>query len=218
MNPVVEAIVTRRSIRGGFSSSPVDREVLENIVRCGLAAPSSKNARPWRFHVVTDCALLMEVSVLVEQAEGRDEYVPCDPTTGRPWETWRSSVDESAAVLKAAPAAIFVENLGIFSRGRATLIQAAPAALAASIVGYSFEVMGVGAAVQNMWIAAVSLGLGGVFLGDVLVAETEIRRKLGIPCELAGALVLGYPAQGTVPAATVRAELDPDRVRWLTPS
>ncbi|ORX17356.1 hypothetical protein AWC27_17985 [Mycobacterium szulgai] len=51
--------------------------------------------------------------------------------------------------------------------------------------------LGIGAAVENMWLAANALGLGAVFMADVLVAEDAIKRKLGIGGDLVGVLSLG---------------------------
>jgi nitroreductase len=192
MNGVVEVILRRRSVREGFEPRGVSGEVLEDILRCGMAAPSSKNARPWRFHVVTDAAVLSEIAALVESAEGIDTYVPYDPATGRPRPEWQSTVLESAAVLRQVPVAVFVENRGLFSRSREALVAATADALAASITGYTLEVMGLGAAVQNMWLAAVACGLSGVFMGDVLIAQPAIQRRLGIEHDLVGVLALGY--------------------------
>src|SRR4051794_2679018 len=108
-NLVVETILSRRSTRFGFDRHrPVPRDVLESVVACGLAAPSSKNARPWRFHVVTSTTLLDEVADAMVAAPGIARYVPHDPTTGAPYEHWQSTVVESAEVLRLVPAAVFV--------------------------------------------------------------------------------------------------------------
>ena len=74
MNMVVDTILRRHSVREGFSRAPIPIEVLEDIIRCGLAAPSSKNARPWRFHVVMDpllCEELIVVHCLSLSPQGR---------------------------------------------------------------------------------------------------------------------------------------------------
>jgi nitroreductase len=216
MNPVVEAILSRRSVREGFSGAPVPVEVLEDVVRCGLAAPSSKNARPWKFHVVTDAGMLDAIAMDVERSEHVDTYVPFDPVSGKPCPEWSSTVLESAAILRRAPAAVFVENTGAFSQGRSALLKATPEALANSIVGYTFEVLGLGAAVQNMWIAAVAHGLCGVYLGDVLIAEQRIQAHLGIVGDLAGALILGY-AGDRPPPASRSSDIPTEHVRWVVP-
>ena len=214
MNRVIEAILSRRSRREGFSPAPVPAAVVEEIVRCGLAAPSSKNARPWRFHVVTGRALRDELAGLVERSSGVETYVPFDPALGGPRPGFSSTVLESAAVLRSAPVAIFVENRGVFGGGRRLLLQASPDGLASSIVGYTFEVMGIGAAVENMWLAAVAHGLDGVFMGDVLIAEREIGRRLSVDGDLVGVLALGYPEDRTEPPGRASGELAADRIRW----
>jgi len=217
MNPAIEAILRRRSVREGFTDAPVPRAVLEDILRCGLAAPSSKNARPSRFHVVTDRDLLDVIAREVESSEDLDTYVPFDPVTGKPRPEWSSTVIESAEVLRNARVAIFVENTGTFSRGRQALVNASPEALAGSIVGYTLEAMGLGAAIQSMWIAAVAHGLAGVFMGDVLIAERAIKRRFAIAGDLVGVLALGYAEVLQAKAVRGPAELDSDQVRWVTP-
>lgn len=214
MNSVIETILGRRSHRSGFGSRPVPDHVLEQVVRCGLAAPSSKDARPWRFHVIPDQAVLKVIADIVEKSEGIEDYVPHDPTTGRPRPEYRSTVLESAAVLRAAPAGIIIESRGVFSGGRETLLSARPAALAGAIVGYGLELVGVGAAIQNLWLAAESLGLGGVFMGDMLVAETKIQERLGIRGDLVGIFVLGYPA-GAVTRTPLETRTVEENLRWV---
>ena len=81
---VIAAMLARRSIRERFDRQLIPEPVLREVVRCGLAAPSSKNAQPWRMHVVTDRATLGGLADAVDHAVGVDEYVPHDPATGRP--------------------------------------------------------------------------------------------------------------------------------------
>lgn len=209
----VRAILSRRSVRHGFSATPVPRATLELILQCGLSAPSSKFAQPWRFHVVTDAATRSRLAALMEGSEDKAAYVPHDPATGAPWPIWPSTVDESAQALRSAPAAIFIENLGRFSRSRRAMIEATPEALANAMLGRDLEFMGLGTAIQSMWIAAVDQGLCGVFMGDVLIAETAIRQSLGVEGDLAGVLVLGYGE--TTPEPRPAAEFPNDAVRWL---
>ena len=51
MNEIYE----RRSIRR-YKAVSVAQEVIEQILRAGVAAPSSKNRQPWRFIVETGTA------------------------------------------------------------------------------------------------------------------------------------------------------------------
>lgn len=202
---VIAAMLARRSIREGFHSQPIPGSVMREIVRCGLAAPSSKNAQPWRMHVVTDRMTLGFLADAVDHAEGADEYVPHDPATGQPRRPYVSTVRESAQVLREIAAAIFMENRGLFSDGRAGLISATRPALAGSLVGFGLEMVGIGAAIENMWLAAEALGVRVAFMGDVVIAEDAICRALSIGGDLVGVLALGF---SEVPAPPRRQSLD----------
>lgn len=190
----VNLILGRRSYRGPYSEREIPSDVLAEIIRCGESAPASKNARPCRFHLVTDSAHLQNIARVIIEADGADTYVPIDPQTGAPRKDWSSTVAESAATLGAARAVIFIENVGPFSGGRANLAAAPRELLEENLFTYSLEVIGVGAAVMNMWIAALSLGLKATFMGDICVADKKIKRALAMERDLAGALLLGYEA------------------------
>lgn len=214
------AILRRRSVRTGYLAAPVPRDLLLQILRCGLAAPASKGASPWRFTVVQGRVLLDALAADVVAAPRAERYSPHDPGTGRPHEHWESTVSESAEVLRAVPAAILVENRGPFSGGRDAILRSTPAARDLAIVGYELELAGLGAALQSMWLAANGLGLSAVFMGDIAVGEPAIRERLGLVGDLLGALAVGYVA-GEVDLAKpvpVESAPDPDLVRWVAES
>lgn len=214
-NLVVGTILARRSVRFGFEDRPVSQAHLELVLECGLTAPSSKNARPWRFHVVQDGALRHEIAGAAANAHGTDEYVPHDPRTGKPAPHWSSTVLESAEVARAASVIVAIENRGVFSGGRRTLAAATGEALASSLAGYGFEVMGLGAALENIWLAANSLGIGVAFLGDLNIAEQEIRALLGLEGDLMGVIALGYASLKAPPRREPPAETQVDApVMW----
>ena len=52
MNNFIDLILSRRSIRK-FNNTPISKNDLELIVKAGLAAPSGKNKRTWKFTVVS---------------------------------------------------------------------------------------------------------------------------------------------------------------------
>ena len=53
----ISTIHSRKSVRT-FTDQSVDRELLIEIVRAGMAAPSSMDRRPWEFIIVDDRAIL----------------------------------------------------------------------------------------------------------------------------------------------------------------
>ena len=52
---VAAALATRRSVRG-FTSQPIERGVVEQILTLASRAPSMTNTQPWRVHVLTGAA------------------------------------------------------------------------------------------------------------------------------------------------------------------
>lgn len=52
-NQALETILNRKSVRK-YTARPVEKEKLEILVRAGMAAPSSRDRRPWEFVIVTD--------------------------------------------------------------------------------------------------------------------------------------------------------------------
>lgn len=208
---MLDTILERRSVRNGFEDRAVPEATIDSIVRCGLVAPSSKNAQPWRLHVVTDRGMLGDIARAARDAQNASRYVPLDPASGRPHE-WKSTVADSARVLGEVPLAIFIENLGGFSSGRDTVAAARADVLPAALVGYAFEMIGLGACIQNMWLAAENHGLRGVFMGDPLIVEQHIQLALSTENDLAGVLCLGYSSEVLEPRPQ-----EPGRVVWHRP-
>ena len=58
-----DAIRARRNVRE-FTDEPIPAEHLERILEAGRRAPSAKNTQPWDFILVTDTAMLRELSTL----------------------------------------------------------------------------------------------------------------------------------------------------------
>lgn len=57
----MEAIFKRRSVRK-YTEEIVSEDLIEQILRAGMAAPSAANEQPWQFIVVDDKDLLNEIS------------------------------------------------------------------------------------------------------------------------------------------------------------
>lgn len=55
-------ILTRRSIRK-FEDKPVDKEIIDKLLRSAMQAPSAANQQPWEFIVVEDKDALNKLSL-----------------------------------------------------------------------------------------------------------------------------------------------------------
>jgi nitroreductase len=199
----------RRSVRADFTERTPPNSVVRQIVQAGLAAPSAKNAQPWRLHVVRDPGLIAWISEQMMAAPGREEFVPVDPLSGQPHPGHVSTVAASAAVIAAVPLVIVVESLEPFS-------SAASGARApgADQFAIRLDAFAVGAAVQNMWLAATSFGLAGVFLADAAVASDAIVPRLGLKGALFGALALGYSRVDATPPMNAALLPEIERAVW----
>ncbi len=70
------------------------------------------------------------------------------------------------------------------------------------------DLMAIGACIQNMLLYITSLGLGSVWLGEILKNKERVRELLNIPPEdeLMAVIALGYPA--FIPKPTSRKPVE----------
>jgi len=59
------------------------------------------------------------------------------------------------------------------------------------------DIQAIGACIQNMLLAIHALGLGGVWLGEILKNKDKVSKVLDAPdnLELMAVVALGYPAE-----------------------
>lgn len=188
----LEAIAQRRSIRR-FKSDPIPDKVLQEILTAGIQAPSSKNRQPWRFVVVTGEKCTEMVRVLrdgIAQTRARGE----DP----------GSAEWTADVMAQAPVTIFVFNPQGLRPWLAHSIEQMFQALV--------NTQSIGAAIQNMLLAAQDLGVGSLWICDVFEAYDELCQWLGEPGQMVAAVSLGYADES--PGARSRKSVS-EVTRWL---
>jgi nitroreductase len=174
------AIGRRRSIRR-FREDPVPRHLIEGLLTSAVQAPSAKNRQPWRFVVLQGGARdklgrLMEEGAAFLKARGENV----------------GSCEASARVVRQAPVTILVFNAAHEHDG-----------LIFDHVTYNApDIQSIGGMVQTMLLAAESMGLGSLWICDVLYAYPSIRAWLARREELVTAVSLGYPDEA--PAARPR--------------
>ncbi|MDF1615353.1 nitroreductase family protein [Desulfurivibrio dismutans] len=147
-NPVLEAIYRRRSVRE-FTPEQVSTEVLQEIIRAGIWAPSGLNNQPWRF-------------VLVGDEQTREQL---------------AALTKYQKIVLAAPAliAVFLDQNAMYDQVK--------------------DHQAAGACIQNMLLAAEALGLGAVWLGQILHHKDQVRQvlKLDDHLDLMAVIALGRP-------------------------
>ncbi len=176
---VMEAIADRKSIRK-FEDRPVSQELLEKILLAGTLAPSGKNKQPWKFYVV--------------QREKRSEMVQ---TMQKGMDRLKdmgikiSSAKYTIRWMAQAPVTIFVFN----PIGKSPFEARDVADPFTDVV----DIQSIGAAIQNMLLAATELGLGSLWICDVFAAYDELCDWLGAEGQMIAAVSVGYPAQSPEP-------------------
>lgn len=79
MNEVMNAILTRRSIRK-FTEEPIPKDIMNDIVEAALHAPSGKGMQTWQFTVITNKDVIARLIDAIGKELGRDGYNMYHPT------------------------------------------------------------------------------------------------------------------------------------------
>ena len=175
----LKAIAQRRSIRT-FKDDPISEETLRQILTAATQAPSGKNKQPWHFVVVREDKRAEMVRIMREAIARVGEQ---GGNTG--------SSKWTAKVMEQAPVTIFVFNP--YAEGRAG--EATPDSAVWDIV----DGQSIGAAIQNMLLAAQELGVGSLWICDVFYAYKELCAWLGQTTQMIAAVSLGIPDEDPGP-------------------
>lgn len=155
MNNVIENILKRRSTRV-FTDEPIKKEILEEIVKAGIYAPSAMNQQPWHFTVVTNKNLLDEISYITKEVAKKN-----------PMEYIRNYANnEKFHIFYNSPAVIIISQE---DKAYEPDIDCAAASENMLLAAESFDI-------GSCWIGFVSF-----LFKDDFEKSQEYRSKLGIP-------------------------------------
>lgn len=170
INLVLEAIRTRRTVRE-FTDKPVSNDVLETIIEAATWAPNHRQTEPWRFVVLSKDGETRELVARIVHDWTYENVRNPDP---------QRRVNSSAAAQKEildAPAFMYVYSVEGPNDDVTRENYAATAC-----------------AVQNLMLAAHSLGLGvGWTTGRPCLADVEATIGAEPDWAIVGALFIGYP-------------------------
>ena len=169
----------RRTVRQ-FSSRPIDKGLIREVLRAANSAPSGANKQPWSFVVVTDPELKRQIREAAEEEEKKNYG-------GRMSEEWLEDLrqfrtDANKEYIEMVPAlvVVFAQSYGVDEEGNRTK--------------HYYVQESVGIACGMLLAAAHRAGLATLthtpspmgFLGKILERPENERPFLLIP--------LGYPA------------------------
>jgi len=175
---VMQVISDRRSIRR-FEEKPVSRELIEQVLDAAIKAPSGKNRQPWRFFVLQGAKKDELVSTMERRVAAAKE-------SG--WNV--GSAENSARIMRQSPVLILVFDSDWTADEQGGVMGKVP-----SLV----NIQSIGAAIQNMLLAAVALGLGSLWICDILYGADDTAAFVGLKGGLVAAVAFGYPAELPAP-------------------
>jgi alkylation response protein AidB-like acyl-CoA dehydrogenase/NAD-dependent dihydropyrimidine dehydrogenase PreA subunit len=200
---IERAVFERRSVRN-FKDEPVPESFIRRVLEAGRFAPSGGNCQPWKFIVITDKALIREMS------EGISGVL------NMMYNTYNNDAMVKALIPMYAAnpqpglydPRIIQGGLGAIANNHAPVFLDAPVVI---LVACDDRAIGgpqiaAGTCGQNMNLVAKSLGIGSCWIGFSQVIEMlpPLKEKLGLkpPWKINTAMVLGYPKfkqEGIVP-------------------
>lgn len=161
-------VKNRRSIRK-YKNRDIPNEVIEDLINFARLAPSAKNRQPWKFMIIKD-KTKNEIANIMLEKEKKSKV-----SLERKIYNANSSVKATANIIKQAPILILV-----FKPKEDNWI-----------IGDSLSI---GAAIEHICLRATDLGLGSLWIRDIVYTQKEIANLVGkSDMELISAISIGYP-------------------------
>ena len=180
-NEVIDLLINRRSIRK-YETGQISDEELNLIIEAGRHAPSGGNNQSSHFIVIQNKEILDQLKTLVENQFANMEVSEED------YINLKFSITQSK------------KGEYDFTYGAPTLV------IAANDRTYGNAMADCAVALENMMIAAFSLGVGSCWVNQLrwLSGNKTVvgfLKNLGLKDEeiICGALVLGYPVEKNLP-------------------
>jgi nitroreductase len=181
-NGTLRSIHDRRSVRH-FTDQDVAEADLNALLDAANKAPSAHNQQSWRFLVL----------------RGEKKHALAELTSARAADFPRPSsilLRMAARSIVSAPVVIAVANTGDLIQHGAELFQVDRET--AKDFFRTMEIQSSAAAVENLLLAAVSMGLGAVWLGILFLIKQDVLTFLGEPNgEFMAVIPVGYAAKIT---------------------
>jgi nitroreductase len=180
-NETLKTIHRRRSIRQ-FQDKPVEDSLVQTVLDAANQAPSAHNKQSWRFIVVSDEKKKQLAQLVSQKASGFPK-----PSA--------AILRMAARTVLSAPVVIAVMNTGTLISHGTELFNIERDA--SGDFFRTMEIQSSAAAVENLLLAATSLGLGSVWLGILYLIKDDVLSFLGeAKGEFMAVVPLGYPLRG----------------------
>ena len=186
-----KAIYSRRDVRTNFTSEPIDELVLTRILEAAHHAPSVGFSQPWNFILIKNIETRKKIKESFEKEKSRSSNLVEEPKRSKYLSYKLEGILESAINICVT---YDPTKTGSFVIGRTSI----PAT----------GIFSVCCAVQNMWLAAITEGIG---VGWVSILSNEtLMDTLHIPAHV---VPVAYLCLGHVTKFESKPDLE--RNGWL---
>jgi len=205
MNPVIEAIHKRMSIRS-YKPNPIPKDIINTIIEAGNQAPSRGREdketkefifQPWRF-------------VVVEDTEFKKKLVQ---TTLPSWKKMTESMKETHPEIYEQ----VMTQYGAMPEPKDMVYYYAPVIV--FVIGLAGFAVSCALACENIMIAATSFGLGSCYVGfgAMVKGNAEVVQALELQDneQIYGPIVIGYPKEEPSTLASIRAKKKAPVIKWI---
>lgn len=193
MPDLFDALKQRRSIRK-YLPRAVPREVVLKVLEAAGWAPSAHNSQPWRFIIIENATVKRELAEKMAQAWA-DDLARDGITTEETKRVERKERFANAPALILA--CVTMEGMRNFPDEKRQKCE------------HDLAVESLGAAMQNLLLAAHAKGLGACWFCAPSFCKETVRKVLKLPesVEPEALVVMGYPEEAPItPARKVISE------------
>lgn len=186
INPVLENIRNRRSVRS-FDGIDISEAAIQTVLQAANHAPSAHNQQSWRFIVVRGT----KKQDLASMINGKAAEFP---------KTSSALIRMAARSISSAPVVVGIVNTGEMTKHATDLFSLDKQN--SQEFFRTMEIQSSAAAIQNMLLAATSLGISSVWLGVLILIKDNVLSFLEeTEGELMAVVPLGYSEKkGTMPS------------------
>ncbi len=175
-------VIEERRSIRNFKNENISKEVVEDILNCGRLAPSAKNRQNWYFVVLKNTWKEKVADLMIEYTKSNYGQ-----------QNFSNSIEHTTNVIKQAPILVL-----IFRKKDDNWIIS--------------DNLSIGACIENMCLRATDLGVGSLWIRDIVYVADEVSSLLKHEdMELNCAVSLGIP--NGMPKPKPRKELK-DIMEW----
>ena len=183
MSDVLNLMKNRRSIRN-YSARKVSRKILNEILDAARWAPSAHNSQPWRFTILNEAEekkVLAEVMAKAWIMNLVKNQIPLEHAK----ELAKRSIERFTRAPKLIIASVTRTDIPKHTDESGNRVEG------------ELAIQSLGAAIQNVLLAAHSRGLGACWFCAPAFCKAEVRKVLRLPDEFEpqALITLGYAAE-----------------------